>query len=89
MSRIPEVETVELEGEYYHVRFRDPDEFAEIRTPEWATKAARDVSEGATVRMGHRKDDDSWVVQSILIGKTVGESKSREQAEKIIRKIEE
>ncbi|MFW5918900.1 MAG: hypothetical protein ACOCSF_01715 [Halanaeroarchaeum sp.] len=89
MSRIPDVKAVELEDEYYHVRFRDPNEFDEIRTPEWATNAAREISEGSRVRMGKRKDGDSWVVQSILIAKTVGESKSREQAEKIIRKIEE
>lgn len=89
MSRIPSVKGVELEGEYYHVRFRDPNDFAEIRTPEWATNTARDVSEGATVRMGHRPDSDSWAVQSVLIVKTVGETKAREQAEKVIRKIEE
>ena len=89
MSRVPEVKAVELEGDFYHVRFRDPNDFAEIRTPEWATNAAREISDGAKVRMGKRRDGDSWAVQSVLIGKTVGESKSREQAEKIIRKIEE
>ncbi|WP_259519570.1 hypothetical protein [Halanaeroarchaeum sp. HSR-CO] len=89
MSKIPSVKGVELEDEYYHVRFRDPGDFSEIRTPEWARDAARDVSEGAKVRMGHRSENDSWVVQSVLIAKTVGKTKAREQAEKIVRKIEE
>jgi hypothetical protein len=89
MSRIPSVKGVELEGDYYHVRFRDPGDFSEIRTPEWATTAARDVSEGSKVRMGHRTDSDSWAVQSVLVAKSVGKTKAREQAEKIIRKIEE
>ena len=89
MSRIPSVKGVELEGDYYHVRFRDPGDFSEIRTPEWATTAARDVSEGSKVRMGHRKDSDSWADQSVLVAKSVGKTKAREQAEKIIRKIEE
>lgn len=89
MARLPSVKSVELEGEYYHVRFRDPGEFEEIRTPEWATTAAREVSEGATVRMGHRAESDFWVVQSVLVAKTVGESTARSQAKKILEKIED
>ncbi|MFB6069479.1 MAG: hypothetical protein ABEJ76_00535, partial [Halanaeroarchaeum sp.] len=61
MARMPGVKSVSLEGEYYHVRFRDPGDFSEIRTPAWATNAARDVSTGAKVRMGKRTGSDTWV----------------------------
>ena len=88
MSRVPTPKSVELEEEYYHVRFRDPGAFTDIRTPEWATKAAEDVSKGSKVRTGKRKGSDEWVVQSILIPKRVGKSAAKSQATKIIEKIE-
>ncbi|WP_158058390.1 hypothetical protein [Halorussus halophilus] len=88
MPRTPDIQTVETEDEFIHVRFRDPDEFDEIRTPDWAANAARDVSEGAEVRTGKRKDSDEWEVQSVLVKKSVGEDKAREQATKIVEKIE-
>ena len=83
-----EVQAVETEDEYIHVRFRDPDEFETIRTPDWATNAARDVSAGAKVRTGKREGSDDWEVQSVLVKKNVGEEKAREQALKIVEKIE-
>ena len=83
-----EVQAVETEDEYIHVRFRDPDEFETIRTPDWATNAARDVSEGAKVRTGKREGSDDWKVQSVLVKKRVGEEKAREQAREIVEKIE-
>ena len=89
MSRTPQVKSVELEDDYYHVRFRDPHDFDEIRTPGWAENAAGDVSSGSKVRMGKRADGDSWAVQSVLIEKHVGESKAKEQAVKIVEKIED
>ncbi|WP_435180642.1 hypothetical protein [Halorussus sp. AFM4] len=85
---MPDVQSVETEDEFIHVRFRDPDEFDQIRTPDWAANAARDVSEGAEVRTGKRTDGDDWEVQSVLIKKSVGEEKAREQAERIVEKIE-
>lgn len=88
MTDTPSVQSVETEDEYIHVRFRDPDDFDTIRTPDWAANAARDVSEGAEVRTGKRKDSDDWEVQSVLIKKNVGEDKAREQAEEIVEKIE-
>ncbi|WP_123619921.1 hypothetical protein [Halorubrum sp. CSM-61] len=88
MSRIPESEAVEEGDEYYHVRYRDPDRFDEIRTPDWADRVSGSVSEGSEVRMGKREDDDDWVVQSVLIKKNAGETKAREQADEIIEKIE-
>lgn len=88
MAEIPDVQAVETEDEYIHVRFRDPDEFDQIRTPDWAENPAQDISEGAEVRTGDRKGDDDWEVQSVLIKKNVGEDKAREQAKKIVEKIE-
>ncbi|WP_132059028.1 hypothetical protein [Halorussus amylolyticus] len=88
MADTPSVQTVETEDEFIHVRFRDPDDFEAIRTPDWAANAARDVSEGSEVRTGKRKDSDDWEVQSVLIKKNVGEDKAEEQAERIVEKIE-
>lgn len=83
-----DVNTVETEDEYIHVRFRDPDEFDEIRTPDWAENPAHSVSEGSEVRMGQTEGSDDWEVQSVLIQKNVGEDKAEEQAKEIVEKIE-
>ncbi|WP_435155820.1 hypothetical protein [Haladaptatus sp. DFWS20] len=88
MTDTPAIQSVETEDEYIHVRFRDPDEFDAIRTPDWAANAAQDVSDGAEVRTGKRKGTDDWEVQSVLIKKAVGEDKARAQAEEIVEKIE-
>ncbi|KTG13378.1 hypothetical protein [Haloferax profundi] len=88
MTSIPEPKAVEREEEYYHVRFRDPDEFSEIRTPEWASDVADDVETGSKVRTGRRKESDDWVVQSVLVPEETGKSNARSQARKIIEKIE-
>lgn len=88
MARIPDPQSVTPEDEYIHVRYRDPDQFDQIRTPDWADRVSDSVSEGSEVRMGKREGADDWVVQSVLIKKTVGEEKAREQANKIIREIE-
>jgi hypothetical protein len=87
-TRIPSPKTVELEDEYYHVRFRDPDEFSEIRTPEWATEAAAEIANGSKVRTGHRKGSDDRVVQSVLIPRAAGKSKARSQAQRVVEKLE-
>ncbi|WP_207591665.1 hypothetical protein [Halomontanus rarus] len=79
---------VETEDEYIHVRFRDPDQFDEIRTPEWAEDPAHSVSEGSEVRMGQEEGSDDWQVESVLIKKNVGEDKAKDQAEEIVEKIE-
>lgn len=88
MADTPDVQSVDTEDEYIHVRFRDPDEFDTIRTPDWAENAAQDVSDGAEVRTGKRKDGDDWEVQSVLIKKQAGEDKARDQAKEIVEKIE-
>lgn len=85
---MPDVDTVETEDDYIHVRFRDPDQFDDIRTPDWAENPAHSVSEGSEVRMGQEKGSDDWEVQSVLIKKSVGEDKAEEQAKEIADKIE-
>lgn len=87
MADVSEIRSVETEDEYVHVRFRDPDEFDTIRTPDWAQNAAESVSEGAEVRTGDEEGNDDWEIQSVLIEKHVGEEKAREQAREIVEKI--
>jgi hypothetical protein len=86
---VPEANSVETEDEYIHVRYRDPDEFETIRTPDWADNVSDSVSEGSEVRTGKREGGDDWSVQSVLVKRNVGEDKAREQADEIVRKIEE
>ena len=88
MAETPDVNGVETEDEYVHVRFRDPDQYDEIRTPDWADEPAESVSEGSEVRTGKVEDSDDWEVTSVLIKKNVGEEKAEEQAREIIDKIE-
>jgi hypothetical protein len=84
---VPQITKVETEDDYIHVRFNEPDQYDEIRTPDWAEEPAQSVSEGAEVRTGRKEGDDDWEVQSVLIDKHVGEEKAREQAEEIVEKI--
>ena len=70
MTETPDIDTVETADDYIHVRFRDPDRFDEIRTPDWAANAARSVSDGAEVRTGRVEASDDWQVEAVLIGKT-------------------
>ena len=88
MSEIPEPTAVESEDEYVHVRYRDPDEFETIRTPDWADDASDSVVEGSEVRMGKRADSDEWAPQSVLVPKPVEEDDARQQADEVLRKIE-
>jgi len=85
---MPDIESVDTEDEYIHVRFTDPGRYETIRTPDWAENAAQSVSENAEVRTGKQQDGDDWEVQSVLIKKTVGEDKATEQAKQIVDEIE-
>ena len=89
MADHPEPTAVETEDEYIHVRYRDPDDFETIWTPDWADEASDSVSDGSEVRTGKREDSDDWEVQSVLIDKHVGEDQAEEQANEIVQKIEE
>lgn len=84
-----EIQKVDLEGEYFHVRFNDPGNFDEIRTPDWASNVAESVSSGSKIRMGHVSNGDEWSIQSVLIRKHAGEEKARERALKIRDKLDE
>ncbi|WP_254531805.1 hypothetical protein [Natrinema gelatinilyticum] len=88
MADTPDVNAVETEDDYIHVRFRDPDRYDEIRTPDWAKRPAESVSEGSEVRTGTVEGEDDWEVTSVLIDKHVGEDKAREEATQIVDKIE-
>lgn len=79
---------VETEDDYIHVRYRDPDQFGQIRTPDWAEEPAHSMSEGSEVRMGKEEDEDEWKVESVLLKKSVGEDKAEEEASEIVKKIE-
>ncbi|WP_263020148.1 hypothetical protein [Natronobiforma cellulositropha] len=88
MSDPPDVELVETADEYIHVRFRDPDRYDDIRTPDWAKTPAESVSAGSEVRTGRLEGSDDWEVTSVLIEKHVGEEKATAQAREIVAKIE-
>lgn len=76
--------TVE-EGEFWHVRFRQPGRFDMIRTPAWAADVAESTSKGARVRMG-RTEAGNWLVQSVLLRPAGVDGKSH--AEKLAREIQ-
>lgn len=88
MSETPDPAAVESEDQYVHVRYRDPDEFETIRTPDWADNASDSVVEGSEVRMGKRTDSDEWEPQSVLIPKPADKDEARQQADEILQKIE-
>ena len=88
MADTPDVNKVETEDDYIHVRFRDPDRYDEVRTPDWAEEPAHSVSEGSEVRTGKVEGEDEWEVTSVLVKKSVGEEKAEEQATEIVEKIE-
>jgi hypothetical protein len=88
MAQTPDASVVEESEDFLHVRFRDPDKFDTIRTPDWAANAAGSVEEGAEVRTGKREDSDDWLVQSVLIPNDADEQAARDNAEEIVAKIE-
>jgi len=87
MGQEPTPETVEMGDDYIHVRFRDPDQFDTIRTPDWAENAASSVREGAEVRTGKHPNTDDWTVRSVLVPTTVDTDDAEPIAEDIVEKI--
>ncbi len=83
-------ETVEQGEDYYHVRYRDPDQFDEIRTPDWAEKPAGSVVEGAEVRTGDEHGNENWTVQSVLVpvDRVTDQDEATTQADRILEKLE-
>jgi len=88
MANTPDINKVETEDDYIHVRFRDPDRYEEIRTPDWAEQPARSVSAGSEVRTGRLEGEDDWEVTGVLIDKHVDEDTAKEEAREIVDKIE-
>lgn len=82
--------SVERSGNFYHVRFRDSDEFDEIRTPDWARSPAESVAEGSEVRTGHSEASDEWEILSVLvpIDTALDEDHATTLAGEIVSKIE-
>lgn len=81
---------VEEGDDYYHVRYRDPDDFDEIRTPDWAANVANSVVEGGEVRTGDEHGNENWTAQSVLIpiDAVADEEEARDAAQQIIEKME-
>jgi hypothetical protein len=77
--------------EYYHVRYRDPDDFDEIRTPDWAERVADSVVEGGEVRTGDEQGNDDWTVQGVLVPlDAVGDAdEAEETADRIVEKMDD
>jgi hypothetical protein len=88
MAGIPEPMTVESEGDYVHVRYRDPDQLETAGTPDWADEAAASVVEGSEVRMGKREGSGEWKPESILIPEPVDEDVARQQADEVLKRID-
>jgi hypothetical protein len=86
MASSRSIQGVEQSENYYHVRYRDPDDFEEIRTPDWAANVAGSVVSGAEVRTG----DEDWTAQSVLIpvDAVVDENEARDAATQIVQKME-
>lgn len=87
MANTSDINTVETEDDYIHIQFQDPDQFEEIRTPDWAANAAQSVSDGAEVRTGKHENSDDWEVETVLVKTSVGEDKAKDQAVEIVEKI--
>lgn len=87
---MPQIKKVTKEGDFYHVRYRNPSQFERIRTPDWAAGVARSESKGAEVRMG-RTAAGTWLVQSVLIRRGGGKTKqdAMRLAGRVRRKIED
>jgi len=84
----PAVESIDQTDDFVHVRFRDPDAFDEIRTPDWAANVGESVVDGAEVRMGDENGNEDWEVQSVLIPTPVDVDTAEKQAAEIVSKIE-
>ncbi|WP_123533553.1 hypothetical protein [Halosimplex salinum] len=90
MASAPSIQDVEQTENYYHVRYRDPDDFDEIRTPDWAENVAGSVVDGAEVRTGDEHGNENWTVQSVLVPveAVAGDAEARDTADQIVDKME-
>lgn len=88
MPRIPQPSTVEPDGNYVCVRYRDPEEFETVQSPEWARKAAESVIDGSELRVGKRAGDENWIPQEVLIPEPVDTTDARRKANEILQRID-
>lgn len=90
MASSASIDAVERSDDYFHVRYRDPDEFDQIRTPDWAENAASSVVDGSEVRTGDEEGNEDWEIQSVLVpvDAVADESEARDAAGQIAEKIE-
>jgi len=82
-------QAVERGDDYYHVRYRDPEEFDAIRTPDWAANVANSVVQGGEVRTGDEHGNEEWTAQSVLVpvDAVADEDEARDTADRIVEKI--
>lgn len=66
MSSQLTVKAVDRQGDHYHVRFRDPDDFDDLETPAWASELAESELSGSDVRMG-RDETGEWLIQRVRV----------------------
>lgn len=90
---VPQIKRVDVpeDGDFYHVRVRQPGRFDKIRTPAWARRVSGDISKNSQVKMGRSKDSGRWFVQAVLIERTRGKSEAdaRRLARRIVAEIED
>ncbi|WP_254274428.1 hypothetical protein [Haloarcula marina] len=88
MAKPLKITAVGTGDEYVHVRFRDPDQFDEIRTPGWAREVAASVVVGSEVRMGRNDRTGGWTIQRVQIPKAdIDEQTAMKRAKRIVGKI--
>lgn len=79
---------VETDGDDVRVRYRDPDVFETIHTPEWAKTASDSVVEGSELRMGKRPGSSDWEPQSVLVPEPTDVEEARRKADEILQRVE-
>jgi len=80
-------QAIERGRDFYHLRYRDPDQFVQIRTPDWAEHVADSIAPGSLVRTGELPSGE-WRVQNVMIPLNYSETKVRDLADRIVAKIE-
>lgn len=88
MPRFPQPSTIEINDDYVCVRYRDPEEFETLRTPEWARKAAESVADGSELRVGKPAKGENWIPQEVRFPEPVDTTDARRKADEILQRIE-
>lgn len=86
----PRPELVQTTDHFYHVRVRPREAFAGLRTPPEDTAPARAVvGAGCDVREG-RLDDETWLVESVLVPRYAAEDGAEAEAltDELVERLE-